>query len=257
MTVDKTYRINVLGVGVSAINLSRAAEILIDAARSQVRGYVTVTGVHGIVEAQDSRELKQIFNHSFLTTPDGMPMSWIGWMQGQSQMDRVYGPDLMLEIMRQTNGTGIRHFFFGGNVGVAEELKRAMEKRFPQVSICGTYTPPFRPLNEREKAALLAMWENQQPHLIWVGLSTPKQEYFMAEYVKLAPPAIFIGVGAAYDFHTGRVRQAPRWMQRASLEWFFRLTQEPRRLWKRYFFTNPRFLWLMLLQATGLRRFGP
>ncbi|MFV0338097.1 MAG: WecB/TagA/CpsF family glycosyltransferase [Chthoniobacterales bacterium] len=250
----RSARVNILGVGVSAICMRDAVTRILDAANDQQRGYVTVTGVHGVMESQTCERLRKIHNEAFLVTPDGMPMSWLGWLHGYREMDRVYGPDLMLEIMRASQDGGVRHFFYGGADGVAQELKVALEERCPGVNIVGTYTPPFRPLDEEEKKSLLAQWEETSPQIIWVGLSTPKQERFMAEYVSLGPPAIFIGVGAAFDFHTGKVSQAPRWMQRAGLEWFYRVTQEPKRLWKRYFINNPKFLCLIGLQLLGVRK---
>ncbi|MFV0415796.1 MAG: WecB/TagA/CpsF family glycosyltransferase [Chthoniobacterales bacterium] len=254
MNLPRPKRVNVLGVGVSAICMEEAVELIINAAQNNDRGYVTVTGVHGVMESQDCEKLRAIHNDAFLVTPDGMPMSWLGWLYGYRKMDRVYGPDLMLEIMQATRDGKLQHFFYGGADGVAQELKSAFEKRCPGVNIVGTYTPPFRPLNETEKKDLLTQWEESRPQIVWVGLSTPKQERFMAEYVSQGAPAIFVGVGAAFDFHTGKVSQAPRWMQRAGLEWFYRVTQEPKRLWKRYFINNPKFLFLIALQLLGLRK---
>jgi N-acetylglucosaminyldiphosphoundecaprenol N-acetyl-beta-D-mannosaminyltransferase len=199
--------------------------------------------VHGVSEAQKNSRLKEIFGNALLVTPDGMPMVWMGKLQGQPEIQRVYGPDLMLNICQHSVAQGFSHFLFGGLPGMADELKRELESRFPGLKIMGTFVPPFRNLNEAEVKDLQERISATRPDFFWVGLSTPKQEFFMAEYISLLPEAkIFIGVGAAFDFFTGRVRQAPRWMMQIGLEWLFRLFQEPRRLWKRYLVNNPLFV---------------
>lgn len=248
-------RVNVLGVGVSAINLEMAKSAFVDAVQNQKRGYVCVTGVHGVMESQDDPKIRAIHNNAFLVTPDGMPMTWMGRLQGFSQMNRVYGPDLMLEIMEISRASGFRHFFYGGADGVARELKTKMEKRFPGIEIVGTYEPPFRALNTDEEYELKRLVAESKPNILWVGLSTPKQEKFMAEYLPKLDVTLMVGVGAAFDFHSGRIVQAPRWMQRSGLEWFFRLCVEPKRLWKRYFKNNPRFAVLAACQLLRIKKF--
>ncbi len=253
MRVD---RFNVLGVGISALSLERATCEILQFLETGEKGYVCVTGVHGIVEAQDDPNLRRIFNESFLTTPDGMPAVWIGrLLYGFPDMGRVYGPDLMLEVFRQSQGTGTRHFFYGGTEGVAAELGDRMAQRFPGAEIVGTFCPPFRPLNAEEEAELIQQVADAEADVVWVGISTPKQDRFMAEFIHKLPVKLMFGVGAAFDFHTGRVRQAPLWMQRNGLEWAYRLSQEPGRLWRRYLTSNPRFLSLFALQLFGCRKF--
>lgn len=253
--MNSLSRVNILGVGVSATNLAEATRFLIQRAQSGEGGYVNICTVHGIIEAQDDPKLREIFNRSLLTTPDGMPLSWIGWAKGFKSMDRTYGPDLLLAVLRETAGTERGHFFYGGNTGVAAELRAAMEQKFPGLSVLGTDMPPFRPLSVEERGELIARLHQLAPAFVWVGISTPKQDRLIAELSAELPAIIFIGVGAAFDFHTGRVAQAPRWIQRAGMEWFFRLTREPKRLWKRYLQTNPRFISLLVLQWAGLRKF--
>ncbi len=190
------------------------------------------------------------------STPDGMPAVWIGrLLYGFPDMGRVYGPDLMLEVLRQSQGTGTRHFFYGGTEGVAKELGHRMAQKFPGAEIVGTYCPPFRPLNGEEEEELTRQITDSEADVVWVGISTPKQDRFMAEFIHKLPVKLMFGVGAAFDFHTGRVRQAPPWMQRNGLEWAYRLSQEPRRLWRRYLTSNPRFLSLFALQLFGCRKF--
>ena len=236
-------QVNVLGVGISAIDQTRAREFLFDAVRRGKRGFVTVTGVHGVSEAQNNPALKEIFARALLVTPDGMPMVWMGKLHGHRSMERVYGPDLMLNICSHSVEPSFSHFFFGGVAGVADALQQRLESRFPGLRVVGTYVPPFRRLNDAELRELQDQVRATRPDFFWIGLSTPKQEFFMSQYIDLLPEAkIFIGVGAAFDLLTGRVLQAPQWMQRSGLEWMFRLIQEPKRLWRRYLVNNPLFV---------------
>jgi len=249
-------RVNVLGVGISTINLPAALDAISDAVRTRRKGYICVTGVHGVMEAQQDAAFRRILNQAFLCTPDGMPMVWMGRLRGYRDMSRVYGPDLMLDVCDWSRTHPCRHFFFGGAPGVAEALREKLTSRFPGLQIVGCYTPPFRALNSAEENELQAMIQTARPDILWVGLSTPKQEKFMAEFLPRLEVTLMIGVGAAFDFHTGRVKQAPRWMQRSGLEWFFRLCQEPRRLAGRYFRNNPRFAMKIAGQLAGLTRYS-
>lgn len=255
-------RSNVLGVGISPLNLPNAVNCLLaSAAKPEFSGYVTVTGVHGVMESQRDPALMRIHNQSFLSVPDGMPMVWVGRWNGFPGIERVYGPDLMLEMFASTSASGHRHFLFGGGGGVVEKLTSNLEKRFAGTSIVGKTTPPFRPLTGMEEEELAREIRRTRPHFFWVGLSTPKQERFMHGFLENHPDLtsgwdhglIMLGVGAAFDFHAGLVPQAPAWMQRSGLEWFYRLLKEPQRLWKRYLYNNPRFLWGIFLQLTKLR----
>lgn len=253
--VELPPRVNVLGVGISVLNLETAVSTLAEAVREGRRGYVCVTGVHGVIESQTDEALRRIHNASLLTTPDGMPMVWLGRHAGHRTMDRVYGPDLMERVFAWSQKSGATHFFYGGNTGVAEELKSRLETRFPGIRVVGTYTPPFRPLTPEEEAALINRVAALRPDFFWVGLSTPKQERFMAAYLPRLEATVMLGVGAAFDFHAGRVDQAPRWIQRSGFEWLYRLAKEPRRLWKRYLRNNPLFLWKIAGQLSGWRKY--
>ena len=250
-----TKRVNVLGVGLSVLNLPSAVAAMAEAVRTRHKGYICVTGVHGVMEAQGDEQFRKILNAAFLCTPDGMPMVWMGKIRGHREMRRVYGPDLMLEICAWSETSDCRHFFYGGAPGVAEELRDRLTARFPKLQVAGCYTPPFRPLNAAETAGLQEMVRAARPDIFWVGLSTPKQEKFMAEFLPKLDVTLMVGVGAAFDFHAGRVRQAPRWMQRSGLEWFYRLCQEPRRLAKRYLANNPRFALKIAGQLAGLKKY--
>ena len=250
-----TNRVNVLGVGISVLNLQTALAAIAEAVRERRKGYICVTGVHGVMEAQDDASFKKILNESFLCTPDGMPMVWAGKLNGQREMRRVYGPDLLLDVCAWSETSGAKHFFYGGADGVAELLAQKLKLKFPKLKIVGTFTPPFRALNADEENKLREQVAAARPDIFWVGLSTPKQEKFMAEFLPKLDATLMIGVGAAFDFHSGRVKQAPRWMQRSGLEWLYRLCSEPRRLAKRYFKNNPLFMLKFFGQLTGLKKF--
>jgi len=244
-------RYNVLGVGVSALTLESATALVLTARNSPPLGYICVTPVHAVSEACADPSFRKILNASFLTTPDGMPMVWLA----PPGVTRVYGPDLMLAVCDAGRAIGLRHYFFGGAPGVAEELRRRLTERFPGLEVAGTYTPPYRALSPAETTALEADVARSRPDVIWVGLGTPKQERFMAGHWRTLRAGLLIGVGAAFDFHSGRVKQAPRWMQRSGLEWLFRLCTEPGRLGPRYLKTNPLFVLRVLAQKTGLRKY--
>jgi N-acetylglucosaminyldiphosphoundecaprenol N-acetyl-beta-D-mannosaminyltransferase len=250
-----TKRVNVLGVGLSVLNLKTALDAIAAAVRERHPGYICVTGVHGVMEAQDDAGFKQILNGASLCTPDGMPMVWAGKLAGHREMRRVYGPDLMLEVCAWSETSGCRHFFYGGADGVAELLAQRLRAKFPKLEVVGIFTPPFRALNAVEEKKLAEQIRAARPDILWVGLSTPKQEKFMAEFLPKLDVTLMIGVGAAFDFHSGRVRQAPRWMQRSGLEWFYRLGCEPRRLARRYFRNNPLFVLKFFGQLTGLKKY--
>ncbi len=248
-------RVNVLGVGISVLSLESAAQVMGRALDDGRKGYIAVTGVHGVTEAQEDPEFRGILNGAFLCTPDGMPMVWLTRWAGHRESTRVYGPDLMELICARGISKGWRHFFYGGAPGVADLLKAKLQTRFPGLEVVGTHTPPFRSLNEGEEKALAEAVAKARPDFFWVGLSTPKQERFMAAYLPRLDAKLMVGVGAAFDFHAGKVRQAPRWIQRSGLEWAYRVCQEPRRLWRRYARNNPLFVGRVLLQQSGLRKY--
>ena len=170
-------------------------------------------------------------------------------------MRRVFGPEFMLQMCELSVKRSYKHFLYGGAPGVADRLKRNLVDSFPGLQIVGTYTPPFRPLNQEEQETLRAQVHSLQPDIIWVGLSTPKQERFMAEFLPRLDTKLMVGVGAAFDVHTGRIKDAPAWVKQSGLQWLHRLLQEPGRLWKRYLINNPLFLWNIAVQLLGLRTF--
>lgn len=249
------HRVNILGVGISAVDMEEGLSRIESLLSAKGTGYICVTGVHGVMEAQSDSDIRRVLNQSFLTAPDGMPLVWIGRWLGNRTMRRVYGPDLMSDVCALSVQRRYRHFLYGGKPGVAERLVTALKSRFPELQIVGAWTPPFGPLSSCQESALVAMVAAAKPHILWVGLSTPTQERFMAHYCGRLDVPLMIGVGAAFDIHTGGIRDAPRWVKTAGLQWLHRLLQEPRRLWRRYLINNPRFIWRVSQQLLGLRRF--
>jgi len=238
-----TPRFDVLGVPVSAISMADAVATIDEWIRDRAPHYVCVTGVHGVMESQKDGQLREIHERAGLVTPDGMPLVWLAHLDGRSRVERVYGPDLMLACCARSVETGASHYFFGGAPGIADRLAVRLQSRFPGLTVAGTHCPPFRPLTPEEDERLVNAINAANPDIVWVGLSTPKQERWMAAHVGRLRAPVLVGVGAAFDFHAGVKRQAPRWMQRSGLEWSFRLATEPRRLWRRYLVNNPSFVW--------------
>lgn len=241
-------RVDILGVRVSAINLPLALETIESWIAERKQRYVCITGAHGVMESQHDETLRTIHNQAGLVTPDGMPLVWMSRLLGHSRTRRVYGPDLMRALSALSAKRGYKQFYYGGDIGVADMLAATLSRTYPGLDVAGTLSPPFRPLSSEEDAGIVEQINAAKPDIVWVGLSTPKQEYWMASHAGRINAPVMIGVGAAFDFLAGRKAQAPLWMQRNGLEWLFRLSQEPRRLFRRYVWIVPGFL----LAASGL-----
>jgi len=249
-------RVNVLGVGVHAVNMDDALRVLRIAIQCDSKGLICATSVHGVMESQRDPCIRSIINNSLLTIPDGRPMMWVGQLTGHRRMTQVTGPDFMLAVCKASVQLGYTHFLYGGKPGIAEELKQCLERKFSGIRVVGTYTPPFRPLSHVEEQELLDRVSDSRPDIIWVGISTPRQECFMAEYLHRLDTKIMVGVGAAFDLHTGHLKDSPQWVKAAGLQWFHRLLQEPARLWKRYLVNVTTFLWNITLQMLRLKTFN-
>ena len=252
----------VLGVGISATSYKEVCALCsewIDQARDRMSKaeaspgrYVCVTSVHGIMTARSDASLREILNHADLATPDGMPVVWAMRSFGRTRQARVYGPTLMLALCEQAAGRGHRVFLYGARQETLALLRDNLLSRHPALNIVGMYSPPFRPLTDEEDAEITQTIRASDADIVFVGISTPKQERWMSAHRAALPGVVMFGVGAAFDFHAGRVSQAPAWMQRNGLEWFYRLLMEPRRLWRRYLLETPLFLPLWFLQRAGL-----
>lgn len=235
-------RVNILGVGVSAITMRDATDRLERWIQERSPGYVCITGVHGVMESQRDPELRLIHERAGMVTPDGMPLVWMSHLLGYRHVSRVYGPDLMRAMTAISAERGYRNYYYGGRPGTAEHLRDVLTRAHPGLQVVGTCCPPFRPLTAEEDAEVVQRINDARADIVWIGLSTPKQERWMAAHLgRLAAP-VMVGVGAAFDFLAGEKAQAPRWMQRSGLEWAFRMATEPRRLAGRYLRNNPAFL---------------
>ena len=248
----KQHCANILGIRVETLDMPGVLARIRDAFISGKKGYICMAGVHGIMEAQRSPAVRCAFADSLMSLPDGTPTVWVGRLQGFKRMSRVAGPDLMLEVFSNRQFAQRRHFFYGGKPGVAQELALTLKRRFPWARIAGTYTPPFRDLNYEEERDFIAMVRRTRPSIIWVGISSPRQELFMRKYLPVLDTSLMFGVGAAFDFHTGRINDCADWIKRAGLQWLHRLVQDPRHLLWRYLRNNPAFLWRISLQLAGL-----
>tara|TARA_B100000678_G_scaffold285553_1_gene288841 strand:+ start:423 stop:1250 length:828 start_codon:yes stop_codon:yes gene_type:complete len=247
-------RVEVLGVPISLVNLCTATETIIGWAASDRPNYVCVRDVHGVMRAQEDQDLLAIHQNAGMITPDGMPLVWLARRRGDSRVARAAGFDLLSAVCDRSREQGLRHFFYGGRDGVAERLAKALGERYPGLLVVGTYTPPFRPLSKDEDREILNRINASGADIVWVGLSTPKQEYWMRDHVDLIEGATLIGIGAAYDFHVGDVRRAPPWMRDNGFEWLYRFLNEPRRLWRRYLVMAPRFVFAVLREEVKGRR---
>lgn len=241
-------RMDVLGVPAHAFSVQSAKAVFLHALRWHRKGYVCFAPVHGVMAAMSDAELMHAYRNAFAIAPDGMPLVWVGKMQGFREVERVTGPEMMLEVIGGEEFRGYSHFLCGGEPGMAEELKAKLQQRFPWVNIRGTFTPPFRAMTAVEERTLIEEVHRVQPDVIWVGLGAPKQEKFMEHYLPLLDTTLMMGVGAAFLLHTGRLQDSPRWVKRAGLQWLHRLIQEPRRLWRRYLTANSGFVVRIVLQ---------
>lgn len=237
-------RVDVLGVGITALDLTATADVIEAQIKKGEKGYVVIGGVHAIIEGQDNSHLRECMNAAQLCTADGMPLVWVGRIEGNKNIGRVYGPDLMLRLIKDGVDKGWKHYFYGGAPGVVEKLKTRLEQRFAGVQIVGTQCPPFRELTVEEEVELLEEIAQLEPTFFWIGLTNPKQIALMNRLQGKISAPVMVGVGAGFDLNAGLLRQAPPAIQNAGLEWLFRLLMEPKRLWRRYFSTNPRFIYL-------------
>ena len=232
-----------LGIPIALIDYERAMDVMDGLVASREQGYVCAAPVHGLMVAQDDSETRSALLGSTLTVPDGMPLVWAVNLLGERLPDRVYGPELMRRYNDRCARLGHRVWLYGGrDQGFLVQLTLRLRQMHPGINIVGGYSPPFRALTEDEDRTVLEQLEEARPDVIWVGIGAPKQEKWMARMRDRLEAPVMCGVGAAFDFHAGRISQAPQWMQQRGLEWTYRIAQEPRRLLPRYLHYNPRFM---------------
>jgi N-acetylglucosaminyldiphosphoundecaprenol N-acetyl-beta-D-mannosaminyltransferase len=240
---------SVLGTRINAVQIPGVIAQMQDwIARRDACRYIAVTGMHGVTEAKHDPQLRAALAYASLVVPDGMPLVWLGRHHGFALPRRVYGPELMLRFWQQTRSAHYRHFFYGGAPGIADALAGKFVREFPGHQICGTLSPPYRELTPDEDQEICTVISRSKPDIVWVGLGTPKQERWMRDHQDRLTAPVLVGVGAAFDFHSGRMRGAPAWMGNHGLEWLFRLAQEPRRLWRRYLLRGSEFAALAILE---------
>lgn len=248
-------RVNVLGVGISAIDPPAALDLIAEWIETRQRHYICVCAVHIVMECRQDAALRSMVNRASLAVPDGMPLVWVSRLAGERQVKRVYGPDLMLSVCRLSAERGYTSYLLGGAPGQPQVVAEKLASQYPGLAVIGTRATPVRPVPPAETEQIIDEVNRANPDVVWVGMGTPYQERWMAEYRERLTAPILIGVGAAFDFHSRHVRQAPDLLQRMGLEWLFRLSQEPRRLWRRYLVGNPRFVAMLVAQRLGLRHY--
>jgi N-acetylglucosaminyldiphosphoundecaprenol N-acetyl-beta-D-mannosaminyltransferase len=243
-------RVDVLGVQLYSLNISSAVKHVNQiVSTSKCNLCISATGAHGLIFAKKNTEFKAILQSFYINLPDGMPGVWVGRSKGAKEMERCYGPDFFAELMLDTSDKNIKHFLCGGMDGVADKLKIACEQKFNNHNIVGTFCPPFQDVNDYDYRGIADHINESGADIVWVGISTPKQEQFAWNLSKYTNVHFLITVGAAFDFHIGNVRQAPMNLQKMGLEWLFRLLVEPKRLWRRYIEIVPSFAYYGMLEV--------
>jgi N-acetylglucosaminyldiphosphoundecaprenol N-acetyl-beta-D-mannosaminyltransferase len=239
-------RTEILGVPVDAQPFEQALAALSQWAYDTQPRYVCACPVYTLMQARENPAVLAALRGAHMVTADGMPLVWVQRRQGFAQAERVYGPDMLLSLCEKTAGTGVRHYFYGGLPGVADRLAASLQRRFPGLEVVGAWSPPLADVGQMPDSDAVARLNRAGAHVIWVGLGSPKQDLWMALHRPLLQASLLVGVGAAFDFVAGTKAQAPRWMRQRGLEWLFRLSHEPGRLWRRYLVYNTRFLWALL-----------
>ena len=252
---DEVRTRELLGIPVAMTDYEQTMDVMDGLVARGERGWVCAVAVHAVMVAQTDPEMRRALVDAALTVPDGMPLVWAANMLGEDLQNRVYGPELMSRYSDRCADSGHRVWLYGGrDQGSLVQLALSMRRKHPGIHIVGGYSPPFRDLSEEEETALAAQINAQRPDVLWVGIGVPKQEKWMARMRERLDVPVMCAVGAAFDFHAGRISQAPNWMQERGLEWTYRIAQEPRRLLPRYLYYNPRFLLAFSRQLARDRR---
>ncbi len=242
-------RFSLLDVHLTGVRIERAVEQIISYTSDGGKHYVCIFAVDSLLRCRDTPRLAVVANATDMTLCDGMPLVFVGRKFAGLDMNRCYGPDVMLKTLEAGCSQGLRHFFYGGDCeATVLKLEVNLKAKFPDLKIAGHYVPPFRDLTEQERAEVISIINVSEADVVWVGVGTPRQDYWVSDYRMLLHAPVLIAVGAAFNFHAGTVPQAPRWMMRCGFEWLFRLLAEPRRLWRRYLIGNPRFILLVIRQ---------
>ena len=249
-TVDKSAIpiCNIMGVDIAAIDMEWLVNYLNRNVKDLSGDYICVSNVHTTVTAYEDQEYCRVQNGGIMAIPDGGPLSSVGQKRGFKNMKRTTGPSLMGEIFKISAAEGYRHYFYGSTDETLEKLYSVLTESYPGIQIAGMYSPPFRPMTEDEDKAIVDRINETKPDFVWVGLGAPKQEKWMAAHQGRIN-GLMIGVGAGFDYHAGNIDRAPEWMQKSNLEWVYRLLQDPRRLFGRYWHTNTKFIWNAIVRG--------
>lgn len=237
---------NILGVKINVLNMKTTIEVIENNLDSIKGKYICVSNVHTTVMASDNRAYRRIQNNAFLRLPDGKPLSIVSKLKGYKAAERVPGPDLMEEMFKVSEKKGYTHYFYGSDQETLKRLQLKLITKYPKLKIKGLYSPPYKDLTDEENREIINIINEAKPDFLWVGLGAPKQEYWMYDH-RNKINALMIGVGAGFDYFAGNIKRAPKWMQDLSLEWFYRLCQQPSKLMKRYMVTNIKFIFLLVL----------
>ena len=243
-SISKLKTCNILGVNINVTNMKDTVKVITENLEDIKGDYICVSNVHTTVMSYEDESYKKIQNGGFMALPDGKPLSIVSKKRGFKEAERVTGPDLMEEIFNISEEKRYSHYFYGSTQETLDILKEKLNEKYPNMKISGMYSPPFRKLTKDEDNKIIENINNANPDFIWVGLGAPKQEVWMSEH-KNKIKGLMLGVGAGFDYHAGNISRAPKWMQSMSLEWLYRLLQDPKRLLKRYMYTNFKFIKLI------------
>ncbi len=247
---------NILGCYISNIaSYSDAYNSLLSHCLKNTPNYITVNNVHTIIEGVRNIHYKKIINNALLALPDGKPLSVAAKLKGEKNISRIFGPSFMEDTIDWGQKDNLKHFFFGSSEQTLENLKASVNSKYPEAKIVGMISPPYRPLTKSENENFISIINNSNADVIWIGLGAPKQELWMYENYMHLNKGIMIGIGAGFDYLAGNTEHAPEWMKNFSLEWLYRLLQEPGRLWKRYLVTNSLFLFYIMLEFLRIKNF--
>jgi N-acetylglucosaminyldiphosphoundecaprenol N-acetyl-beta-D-mannosaminyltransferase len=238
----------ILGVNINVTNMDDTLDNIVKSIDNIKGKYICVSNVHTTIMAYDNENYKNVQNSAYMRLPDGSPLAKLCNRRGHEKCSRVTGPDLMKEIFKISEQHGYSHFFYGSTAETLSELESTLKSEFPKLNIAGVYSPPFRELTEPEDTEIIKMINEKSPDFLWIGLGAPKQEIWMYNH-KDKINSLMIGVGAGFDYMTGKIKRAPVIMQKLSLEWLYRLIQDPKRLWKRYVVTNFKFIYLVFIKG--------
>lgn len=249
----------ILGARISEISSYKEAYTLIIYAvhsNESLPNYVTINNVHTVVESVLHNDYLKVINNSFMSFPDGRPLSIVAKLKGEKNITRIFGPTFFEKTLEWGQKDGLKHFFFGSTEATINKMLKKISTNYPKTIIAGYYSPPYKKeFSEDENEKFIKIMNESGADIFWIGLGAPKQEIWMYENYKKLSKGIMIGIGAGFDYLAGNTKHAPQWMKTASLEWFYRLIQEPKRLWKRYLITNTLFVWYVFLELTGLKKF--